>query len=104
MSPLSVVGTGGKGQGTNDKGQTVSKKPTRRGNKKTSPPSRSSSSSPMDLDLLEQMIKLMSANDLNTVDVRDGDKRVILRRGAMQMSMPMAMPSYAPVPAASTPS
>ena len=56
----------------------------------------------MDLNLLEQMIKLMSANDLNTVDVRDGDKRVILRRGA-QMSMPMAMPSYAPAPVPSTP-
>jgi acetyl-CoA carboxylase biotin carboxyl carrier protein len=39
----------------------------------------------MDVGLLEQMVKLMSANDLNTVDVRDGDKRVILKRGAVQM-------------------
>jgi len=36
----------------------------------------------MDVDLLEQIVKLMSANDLNTVDLRDGGKRVILRRGA----------------------
>jgi acetyl-CoA carboxylase biotin carboxyl carrier protein len=37
---------------------------------------------PMDVSLLEQIVQLMSANDLNTVDVRDGDQRVILRRGA----------------------
>jgi acetyl-CoA carboxylase biotin carboxyl carrier protein len=49
--------------------------------------------SPMDVSMLEQLVRLMSANDLNTVDVRDGDKRVILRRGAAQVAMPM---SYAP--------
>ena len=37
----------------------------------------------MDVTLIEQIIQLMSANDLNTVDVRDGDKRVILKRGAV---------------------
>jgi len=42
-----------------------------------------SSRGPMDVSLLEQIVKLMSANDLNTVDVRDGDKRVILKRGAV---------------------
>jgi acetyl-CoA carboxylase biotin carboxyl carrier protein len=36
----------------------------------------------MDLGLLEQMVRLMAANDLNTVDVRDGDRRIILKRGA----------------------
>src|SRR4051794_535894 len=41
-----------------------------------------SSDSPMDVSLLERIVKLMTANDLNTVDVRDGDKRVILKRGA----------------------
>jgi acetyl-CoA carboxylase biotin carboxyl carrier protein len=35
----------------------------------------------MDVGLLEQIVKLMATNDLNTVDVRDGDKRVILKRG-----------------------
>jgi acetyl-CoA carboxylase biotin carboxyl carrier protein len=35
----------------------------------------------MDVNLLEQMVRLMAANDLNTVDVRDGDRRVILKRG-----------------------
>ena len=38
----------------------------------------------MDVGLLEEIVKLMSANDLNTVDVRDGEKRVILKRGAVQ--------------------
>ena len=45
----------------------------------------------MDVNLLEQIIKLMSANDLSTVDVRDGDKRVILRRGAQYVSAPQMM-------------
>jgi acetyl-CoA carboxylase biotin carboxyl carrier protein len=35
----------------------------------------------MNVGLLEEMVELMSKNDLNTVDVRDGDKRVILKRG-----------------------
>jgi acetyl-CoA carboxylase biotin carboxyl carrier protein len=35
----------------------------------------------MDLGLLEKIVKLMAANDLSTVEVRDGDKRVTLRRG-----------------------
>ncbi|MEO6434294.1 MAG: acetyl-CoA carboxylase biotin carboxyl carrier protein [Tepidisphaeraceae bacterium] len=48
-----------------------------------SPTSKRSSGSPMDIGLLERMVKLMASNDLNTVEVRDGDKRVILKRGAI---------------------
>ena len=48
--------------------------------------------SPMSTQLLEQIVKLMAANDLNTVDVRDGDKRVILRRGAASVPVQMTMP------------
>jgi acetyl-CoA carboxylase biotin carboxyl carrier protein len=52
------------------------------------------SSSPMNTDLLQQIVNLMSANDLNMVDLRDGEKRVILRRGAVaavvQASAPLA--------------
>ena len=47
--------------------------------------------SPMDVELLQQIVKLMAANDLNTVDVRDGERRIILKRGAaapVLMSMP----------------
>ena len=39
------------------------------------------SSSPMDVDLLARIVALMTSHDLNTVDVRDGDRRVILKRG-----------------------
>jgi acetyl-CoA carboxylase biotin carboxyl carrier protein len=62
------------------------------------------SGSPMDVGLLEQIVKLMSANDLNTVDVRDGEKRVVLKRGAVAASYAPAMmpaPHYAPAPSAS---
>jgi acetyl-CoA carboxylase biotin carboxyl carrier protein len=61
------------------------------------------SGSPMDVNLLEQMVRLMAANDLNTVDVRDGDKRVILKRGAPAAPAGYAMPHYAPAPAPSAP-
>lgn len=47
-------------------------------------------SSPMNLDMLAELVKLMSANDLNTVDLRDGDKRVVLKRGAEILHAPAA--------------
>jgi acetyl-CoA carboxylase biotin carboxyl carrier protein len=54
------------------------------------------SDSPMDVNLLERLVKLMAANDLNTVDVRDGDKRVILKRGQAIVAGPatFAMPAH----------
>lgn len=66
------------------------------------------SASPMNLDLLEQMTRLMKENDLNTIDVRDGDKRVILKRGALMAPVSGAgfVPQYAPsaAPSAAAPS
>lgn len=47
----------------------------------------------MDVALLQQIVKLMASNDLNTVDVRDGDRRIILKRGQVapiMMSVPVA--------------
>lgn len=67
----------------------TAKKPT-----KSTPPS-SVSHGPMDVDLLRQLVQLMAANDLNTVDLRDGQKRVVLKRGAVMATAPAAM-SYAP--------
>ena len=61
-------------------------------------PKSSESTGPMNVDLLEQLVKLMSANDLNTVDLRDGDKRVVLRRGAVASAAPAGV-AYAPAPA-----
>lgn len=43
------------------------------------------SASGMDVDLLEQLVKLMGSHDLSTLDVRDGDKRIIIKRGAVQI-------------------
>ena len=58
---------------------------------------KAASGSPMDLGMLEQMTRLMKENDLNTVDVRDGDKRVILKRGApIAPSGSGYIPQYAP--------
>jgi acetyl-CoA carboxylase biotin carboxyl carrier protein len=57
--------------------------------------------SPMDVALLQQIVKLMAANDLNTVDVRDGDRRIILKRGPAAGPMVMSMPTMAGPVAAS---
>ena len=58
-------------------------------NKKAAAPK----SSPMDVGLLQKIVALMAANDLNTVDIRDGEQRVILKRGAAPVAAPiMAMP------------
>ncbi len=55
----------------------------------------------MDVALLQQIVKLMAANDLNTVDVRDGDRRIILKRGPAAGPMVMSMPTMAGPVAAS---
>ncbi len=77
---------------------------------KPAAPSAATTGSPMDVNLLSQIVKLMASADLNTVDVRDGNRRVILKRGAVtgpvQMVAP-AQPGSAPAtpqsrPAAST--
>lgn len=83
---------------------TLSEKKTNK--KSTRPAARSAPAGPMDVDLLAQIVKLMQANDLNTVDLRDGDKRIVLKSGAaaqpmMAMPMPMAAPQHAhPAPPA----
>jgi acetyl-CoA carboxylase biotin carboxyl carrier protein len=53
----------------------------------------------MNVGLLEQIVKLMAANDLNTVDLRDGDQRVVLKRGAATSYMSAVPVTYtAPTP------
>jgi len=54
---------------------------------------------PTDVGYMEQIARLMAANDLNTVDVRDGDRRVILKRGQALVSV-AGFPGYAGAPAA----
>lgn len=62
----------------------------------------------MDAALLERLVRLMTANDLNTVEIRDGEKRVVLKRGApastgFVMPPPMMHAAPAAAPAATTP-
>lgn len=55
--------------------------------------------SPMNVDLLQQLVGLMSAHELNNVELRDGDRRIILSRGAQQQLVSYAAP-VAAAPAA----
>jgi acetyl-CoA carboxylase biotin carboxyl carrier protein len=63
----------------------------------------------MDVGLLEQLVKLMQSHELTTVELRDGDRRVTLKRGGetvmQMMSAPMAAPNpsmhHSPQPASS---
>lgn len=57
---------------------------------------------PMDPALLERFVKLMSENDISSLDVSDGSQRVSLKRGPQQVAVaaPASAPSYAPAPAA----
>ncbi len=59
---------------------------------------------PMNVDFLQQLVNLMASNDLNTVDLRDSDRRIVLKRGvaAQVFTSPGAggshgvAPSYVP--------
>ncbi len=51
---------------------------------------------PMDVGLLKQLVELMAKNDLNTVDLRDGEQRVVLKRGAENVAAGAIPATYAP--------
>jgi acetyl-CoA carboxylase biotin carboxyl carrier protein len=59
----------------------------------------------MDVAFLQEIVKVMTANDLSAVDLRDGDRRVVLKRGTAGAvvipTTPVALPpqaGYAPPP------
>lgn len=85
------------------------KKNKKTGSKPSSSKPAVSSGDPMDLGLLEKMVKLMSQHDLTTVDVSNGDKRIVLKRGPEYVAgaaAPAAVhsaPHSAPAPAAHAP-
>ncbi len=58
----------------------------------------------MDVSLLEKLVKLMAANDLNTIELREGNQRVTLKRGAVGISQSTSAAPIAPPPAAAPPS
>src|SRR5580692_9791352 len=85
----------------------MSKKPSRTNPARTEPgavKTFGAVSDPMDPSLLERLVRLMAANDLNTVDVRDGQRRVILKRGPVVGPVTYAaspsgsVPQFAPAP------
>src|SRR5271156_4327803 len=59
----------------------------------------------MDVRLLEQIVKMMAVNDLNAVELRDGEKRITLKRGPAVQNAPVyhtvasSAPAHAPAPA-----
>jgi acetyl-CoA carboxylase biotin carboxyl carrier protein len=72
----------------------------RRKSKSKTPPDNGGgggAAGPMDVSLLKQLVDLMTSNDLNTVDLRESGKRIILKRGATQAG------SASPAPVAHLP-
>jgi acetyl-CoA carboxylase biotin carboxyl carrier protein len=88
---------------------TLKKKSPKRKPSRGAEAEASASDTPMDVRLLEKLVRLMSDNDLSVVDVRDGDKRVILKRGGAfenfggGSAAPMPRASTAPAPSSPTP-
>lgn len=58
---------------------------------------------PMNIDLLSDITRLMKENDLTAVDVRDGDRRIVLHRGGGPAHATAAPVYAAPVAAAPAP-
>lgn len=76
----------------------------KRDSRKNQPPGKapSASGSPMDVELLARLVSLMTSHDLNTIELRDGSRRVTLKRGvpagAVQVVQAPAMPTPLPAP------
>lgn len=64
---------------------------------RTETPASLKNAGPMEPALLERIIQLMTEHDISSVDLRDGTRRVSLKRGA-QVVMGSAPVSYAPAP------
>ena len=58
---------------------------------------------PMDPALLEQLVKLMSENDVSALDLRDGATRISLKRGPQHVTMASGPPPQYVAPAAAPP-
>jgi len=58
---------------------------------------------PMDISVIQSLVKLMQANDLNMVELRDGPRRVVLQRGAAGMPISIHAPAASAAPAAPPP-
>ncbi|MCS7034373.1 MAG: acetyl-CoA carboxylase biotin carboxyl carrier protein [Phycisphaerae bacterium] len=55
----------------------------------------------MSVDLLEQITRIMKENDLSMIELRDGQQRILLRRGAEYVPTPVSVPATVPQAAGS---
>jgi len=58
---------------------------------------------PMDVALLKELVQLMAANDLCALDLRDGQRRISLKRSSGQIPPPATLPVAAGPAAAQLP-
>jgi acetyl-CoA carboxylase biotin carboxyl carrier protein len=65
-----------------------------------STPQESSGGGPMDVGVLEKLVKLMRTNDLTTVEVADGDRRILLKRGGEAVAFAPSPVGHAPAKSA----
>lgn len=70
----------------------------RRKSKSKAPPGNGGggAAGPMNVGFLQQLVDLMASNDLNTVDLRESGKRIILKRGVTQAMNATAAPAAHP--------
>jgi acetyl-CoA carboxylase biotin carboxyl carrier protein len=70
----------------------LSQSKSKRKASKTAPPASAAdtadSGGPLDIGVLEKLVHLMRTNDLTTVEVADGDRRILLKRGGEAVSVP----------------
>src|SRR5689334_4975997 len=60
---------------------------------------------PFDVRTVKSLVSLMTQHDLSEIELRDGNQRLRLRRGAYQPVTPVSLPAAAPmVSVAATPS
>jgi acetyl-CoA carboxylase biotin carboxyl carrier protein len=72
--------------------------------KKTSPDSSPGKpSGPMDPAFLRSLVELMASHDLGRMELRDGEKRIVLQRGAAVVAAAAPVLAPAAVPATGTP-
>ena len=67
----------------------------KKGSKKALPKASQGPHGPMDVEFLREIVKVMTANDLSAVDLRDGDRRVVLKRGSAAAGVIAAPPAVA---------
>ena len=74
----------------------VAKKVARPPHEAPPPPAEAGEAGPMSVPLLRQLVRLMSDNDLTSLELRDGEQRIALSRGGPPMPAYDAPPQPPP--------